>query len=66
MEPMSQAKTGETTHLLRAWANGDRDALERLTPKVYKELRRIAGHYMQNERPGRSRPQPWFMRPTSG
>jgi RNA polymerase sigma factor (TIGR02999 family) len=51
---MSQASTGETTQLLRAWANGDRDALEQLTPRVYKELRRIAGHFMRNERAGRS------------
>src|SRR5260370_7904306 len=44
----------ETTRLLRAWAVGDRDALDQLTPRVYKELRRIAGHCMQNERPGRT------------
>src|ERR1700691_1825369 len=51
---MAQAQIGETTQLLRAWANGDRDALDHLTPRVYKELRRIAGHFMQNERAGRS------------
>ncbi len=45
-------KTSETTQLLRAWAGGDRDALERLTPHVYRTLRRIAGHHLQNERPG--------------
>jgi len=44
----------ETTELLRAWAGGDKGALERLTPRVYNELRRIAGHCMQNERPGRT------------
>ena len=34
---------------------GDRGALERLMPRVYQELRRIAGHYMQNEyQPGRT------------
>jgi len=27
-------------------------ALERLIPLVYKELRRVAGHYMRGERPG--------------
>ncbi len=42
----------ETTQLLRAWASGDRGALEQLTPRVYDELRRIAGRLMQNERPG--------------
>jgi RNA polymerase sigma-70 factor (ECF subfamily) len=44
----------ETTQLLRAWAGGDREALERLTPLVYTELRRLAGYFMQDERPGRS------------
>jgi RNA polymerase sigma factor (TIGR02999 family) len=39
---------------LRAWAAGDPQALDRLTPRVYAELRRIAGHFMRNERPGRS------------
>jgi RNA polymerase sigma factor (TIGR02999 family) len=47
-------QTSETTLLLRAWAEGDRSALERLTPRVYHKLRRIAGHHMQNERPGQS------------
>ncbi len=42
----------ETTQLLRAWASGDQGALELLTPRVYDELRRIAGHLMQDERPG--------------
>lgn len=44
----------QTTQLLKAWANGDPAALERLTPRVYLELRPIAGHFMQNERPGRT------------
>ena len=42
----------ETTLLLRAWAGGDRDALEKLTPHVYRSLRRIAGRYMREEREG--------------
>lgn len=45
-------QTSETTQLLRAWAGGDRDALGRLTPHVYRTLRRIAGRHMQNERQG--------------
>jgi RNA polymerase sigma factor (TIGR02999 family) len=44
----------ETTELLRAWAGGERSALDRLAPRVYDELRRIAGHFMQGERPGRT------------
>lgn len=39
------------TQLLRAWAQGDRDAFDRLTPVVYSELHRLAGAYMRRERP---------------
>lgn len=46
--------TSETTQLLRAWAGGDRSALERLMPHVYRTLRRIAGRHMQNEREGQT------------
>jgi RNA polymerase sigma factor (TIGR02999 family) len=51
---MPDAECSETTQLLRAWASGDRGALEQLTPRVYDELRRIAGHFMRDERPGRT------------
>jgi RNA polymerase sigma factor (TIGR02999 family) len=47
-------QTSETTQLLRAWADGDRGALEQLTPRVYRTLRRIAGYQMQQERVGDS------------
>jgi RNA polymerase sigma-70 factor, ECF subfamily len=47
-------QTSETTQLLRAWADGDSGALEQLTPRVYRTLRRIAGFQMQNERAGNS------------
>lgn len=47
-------QTSETTQLLRAWADGDSGALEQLTPRVYRTLRRIAGYQMQNERAGNS------------
>src|SRR5271165_1165002 len=42
----------KVTHLLQAWSSGDRDALDRLTPIVYDELRRLARHYMRGERSG--------------
>jgi RNA polymerase sigma factor (TIGR02999 family) len=42
----------DTTQLLRAWASGDSEALEELTPRVYRELRRMAARLLQNERPG--------------
>jgi RNA polymerase sigma factor (TIGR02999 family) len=51
---MSQVQTSETTQLLRAWANGDVGALERLTPRVYLELRRLAGRCMHNQPQGRT------------
>jgi RNA polymerase sigma factor (TIGR02999 family) len=40
--------------LLRAWSGGEQGALERLTPVVYDELRRLARRYMKHERPGHS------------
>ena len=49
---MVDAQSSETTQLLRAWANGDQSALERLTPRVYGELRRIAARFMKDEHPG--------------
>jgi RNA polymerase sigma factor (TIGR02999 family) len=51
---MKEAGSRNTTELLQAYANGDRDALKQLTPRIYNELRRIAGYHMQNERPGRT------------
>ncbi len=47
-------QTSETTQLLRAWADGDHTALDRLTPRVYRTLRRIAGRQLQDERPGQT------------
>ena len=41
----------ETTRLLRAWSEGDETALERLVPLVDAELRRLARHYLRQERP---------------
>jgi RNA polymerase sigma-70 factor (ECF subfamily) len=39
------------TQLLQQWSHGDDAALEKLTPLVYEELRRLAHHYMEGERP---------------
>jgi RNA polymerase sigma-70 factor (ECF subfamily) len=52
--PMSESKLSETTRLLRDWANGDQAALDHLTPRVYRELRRLAGNLMKQESPGRT------------
>jgi RNA polymerase sigma factor (TIGR02999 family) len=49
---MADPPNTDTTQLLRAWAGGDPEALKQLTPRVYLELRRMAGHFLQNERPG--------------
>ena len=38
------------TQLLVAWRQGDREALESLTPLVHRELHRIAARYMASER----------------
>lgn len=51
---MAESSSADTTQLLRAWANGDSEALRELTPRVYKELRRMAARLLQNERPGYS------------
>src|SRR5437667_1464752 len=46
--------SGEVSKLLRAWTDGDRGALDRLTPIVYDELHGLAQRYMKRERPGHS------------
>jgi RNA polymerase sigma-70 factor (ECF subfamily) len=40
------------TQLLIDWSNGDQAALDKLMPLVYEELRKLARHYMRNERVG--------------
>lgn len=49
---MSSPSTPEVTHLLLAWSNGDRAALDQLMPIVYAELRQLASRYLGGERPG--------------
>jgi RNA polymerase sigma-70 factor (ECF subfamily) len=49
---MTPLPSAEVTRLLRAWGQGDEQALEKLTPVVYDELRRMARHYMHRERDG--------------
>jgi RNA polymerase sigma-70 factor, ECF subfamily len=44
----------EITRLLRAWENGQDDALEKLIPLIQSELHRLAHRYMQRERPGQT------------
>jgi RNA polymerase sigma factor (TIGR02999 family) len=49
---MTTPSTQEITKLLADWNGGDPAALEKLTPLVYAELRRIARRQMRDERPG--------------
>ena len=46
------ASSQNITKLLLDWRNGDSEALDRLMPLVYEELRRMANNYMRNERRG--------------
>ena len=50
--PLKTSAQEEVSTLLQAWTDGDRAALEKLTPIVYEELRRLARHYMSRERRG--------------
>ncbi len=48
-QPGDPAK-GDISTLLHAWSKGDPEALDKLTPIVYDELRRLARRYMRRER----------------
>src|SRR6202451_3127806 len=50
MEPTAD----DISTLLRAWSEGDQEALKKLTPIVYNELHRLARRYMKQERQGHS------------
>jgi RNA polymerase sigma-70 factor (ECF subfamily) len=47
MEALSQR---QVTQLLLDWSDGDNEALNRLIPLVYQELKRMARYYMRRER----------------
>jgi len=51
-QAMMALSTPGLTELLDDWQQGDRSALERLTPLIYDELRRIAHRYVRRERNG--------------
>jgi RNA polymerase sigma-70 factor (ECF subfamily) len=51
---MSRNGPNDVTQLLQNWCRGERDALDKLIPLVYDELRRIAHRYMAREHPGRT------------
>jgi RNA polymerase sigma-70 factor, ECF subfamily len=49
---MDSSSASGITLLLRAWSEGDAEALQRLTPLVYQELHRTARRYMAREKAG--------------
>ena len=49
---MKTLTANDLTGLLIEWSQGDKAALDRLTPLVYDEIRRIAHRYVQREREG--------------
>jgi RNA polymerase sigma factor (TIGR02999 family) len=49
-DPKTQPR--HVTRLLARWRGGDDQALDELTSLVYGELRRLAGRYLNRERPG--------------
>lgn len=48
----TMSATHNVTELLAQWANGDKQALNQLTPIVYKELRKLAAAYLRKEQQG--------------
>jgi RNA polymerase sigma factor (TIGR02999 family) len=53
---LAPAPSHDVTTLLWAWNRGDGTALERLTPLIYHELRRLARSHLRRERAGHSLP----------
>jgi RNA polymerase sigma-70 factor, ECF subfamily len=49
-----ETSSAKVSQLLQAWSDGDKTALDRLTPIVYKELRKLARRYLRGERAGHS------------
>jgi RNA polymerase sigma factor (TIGR02999 family) len=49
---VSSLPSKSVSRLLAQWQAGDDEALRAVLPLVYEELRRLAHHYMRQERPG--------------
>ena len=47
-------RANDVTGLLLSWREGDAEALDRLVPLVYDELRRVARGHLRREAPGHS------------
>ena len=48
---MGNPPRSDVTELLQQWSSGRREALDKLLPQVYAELRRLAASYFRRERP---------------
>jgi len=48
---MTPEPASPVSELLLDWGNGDKDALKRVLPLVYDELRRLARHQLRQQRP---------------
>ncbi len=46
---MAEESSGDISELIAAWGNGDEEALSRLMPIVYPELRRIARQHLRRQ-----------------
>ena len=49
-----KTSTNEITDLLLAWRGGNKEALDKLMPLVYSELRGLAHRYVRREGPGQT------------
>jgi RNA polymerase sigma factor (TIGR02999 family) len=49
---LAGASPGQITEFLLCWSQGDDHALDKLTPLVYNDLRRLAFHFLRSERQG--------------
>ena len=45
-----ESSRSEITELLQLWSDGHKDALDRLVPQIYAELKRLASSYLRRER----------------
>ncbi len=54
LPPTEPSPETEVTRLLREAAGGSREAADLLLPRVYAELRRLAGSKMSREKPGQT------------
>lgn len=52
MSDVSSRDASSVTSLLHHWRAGDKAALDRLTPMIYEDLRRIAARQLRSERSG--------------